>query len=234
MPAWSERGSLWLPGTKVASIALGTYGFKRALPLYFWSLAPWLAKHPLSHGQKANVAEVILQKAFCMPKPMQPENRRLPNALDVLYWRLFWVLRWQLGGSSCLLFKTCESGFTFVWSHSCLRAGPFQIGQFPRALLQTELWFALARAWGRSRLFCKMFILMCWMQFTHFAPVFGMDGGMPSPGASDMSCSAGEPCSDFFLDLVFDLCPGQLVQMGGTWAEKCKDFVCNAQCRSTH
>ena len=25
MPAWSERGSLWLPGTKVASIALGTW-----------------------------------------------------------------------------------------------------------------------------------------------------------------------------------------------------------------
>ena len=44
---------------------------------------------------------------------------------------------------------------------------------------------------------------------------FGMDGEMPSPGASDMSCSAGEPCSELFLDLVFDLCPGQLVQMGG-------------------
>lgn len=49
-----------------------------------------------------------------------------------------------------------------------------------------------------------------------FCPLFGMDGGMPSPGASDMSCSAGEPCSELFLDLVFDLCPGQLVQMGGT------------------
>lgn len=49
-----------------------------------WRSIPYI---PLSHDQKANVnvAEGILQKAFCTPKPTQPENRRLPNALDVLY-----------------------------------------------------------------------------------------------------------------------------------------------------